>query len=544
MKPNPKLIKRFMKLAQRSCLYSILIGIAYLGFGHFESKAITFCNIKDVGNFNPAATVENRADISWSRLIFERLVEFDRTNESLVPSLATGWEISNSGKTYRFTLREGVQFHDSPYFNPTRNFNADDVIFTFTRLFDSNHPLHALHGENYDDFLGSTFSNNLKAVRKIDDLTVEIDLVRPDSNLIPLLAQDFSSILSAEYGKQMIDTQQGDKFDLFPIGTGPYRMTKYYPDTLINLRKFENTWIEMPLEQNILLVPYPSEEERINKLIHNECDIIPSVSIANLPKLEADPQISVLQKEDNSILYIAYNTQWSPMNITKVRRAMTMSVNKNVIAQAVFKGRAAIAITPVPPVVWGSNKDIGDFAFSTTTARELFNEVGSFNFSFSLWLPDTPSIFLPDPTLLGEILRADWVLAGVNVDLKYVDAETLAAIAADPNRAGAVIQVDTSNSGSPDDYLNKLLRCKSRPSDNAAHWCNELFERIVDAAANEDNLETRKEYYGRAQEIFRDELPWTPLVNHFIYVPIRKNITNFKINSYQIYDLLGVSKAK
>ncbi|MDP1159912.1 ABC transporter substrate-binding protein, partial [Klebsiella variicola] len=66
--------------------------------------------------------------------MFNRLTQFERGGTAVIPGLATNWDVSPDGLTYTFHLRDGVKFHTTAYFKPTRTFNADDVLFTFNRM--------------------------------------------------------------------------------------------------------------------------------------------------------------------------------------------------------------------------------------------------------------------------------------------------------------------------------------------------------------------------------------------------------------------------
>ncbi|MDQ9338678.1 ABC transporter substrate-binding protein, partial [Escherichia coli] len=72
--------------------------------------------------------------------IYDRLLDVDPYTYRLVPELAESWEVLDNGATYRFHLRDKVQFQTTDWFKPTRAFNADDVIFTFGRIFNRDDP--------------------------------------------------------------------------------------------------------------------------------------------------------------------------------------------------------------------------------------------------------------------------------------------------------------------------------------------------------------------------------------------------------------------
>jgi ABC-type transport system substrate-binding protein len=75
-------------------------------------------------------------------VLYNRLINFDPVKNTPIPSLATEWRVSPDGKTWTFTLRKGVQFNSNKFFKPTRDFNADDVLFSVLRQKDANHPYH------------------------------------------------------------------------------------------------------------------------------------------------------------------------------------------------------------------------------------------------------------------------------------------------------------------------------------------------------------------------------------------------------------------
>lgn len=89
-----------------------------------------------------------------------------------MPSLAESWEVSEDGKVYTFHLRKGVKFHSNKLFTPTRDFNADDVIFSFMRQKDVNHPYHNVSNGSYSNFESLEFGSLITAIDKVDDRTV------------------------------------------------------------------------------------------------------------------------------------------------------------------------------------------------------------------------------------------------------------------------------------------------------------------------------------------------------------------------------------
>lgn len=95
--------------------------------------------------------------------LYDRLLDVDPYTYRLVPELAESWEVLDNGATYRFHLRDDVAFQHTPWFTPTRKLNADDVVFTFQRIFNRNHPWHNVNGSNFPTSTACSLPIPLKA---------------------------------------------------------------------------------------------------------------------------------------------------------------------------------------------------------------------------------------------------------------------------------------------------------------------------------------------------------------------------------------------
>src|SRR3972149_1764362 len=117
-----------------------------------HAKTLVYCSEGSPEGFNPSLYTAGTTFDASSRQIFNRLVEFERGATKIVPGLAETWSVSADGLEYTFNLRKGVKFHTTKGFTPTRDFNADDVIFSFERQRDPNHPYNKISGGQYEYF--------------------------------------------------------------------------------------------------------------------------------------------------------------------------------------------------------------------------------------------------------------------------------------------------------------------------------------------------------------------------------------------------------
>jgi dipeptide transport system substrate-binding protein len=109
-----------------------------------EAKTLVFCSEGSPEGFNPQLYTSGTTFDASSRQVYNRLVEFERGTTNLQPALAESWEISDDGLEYTFHLRPGVKFQSTDNFTPSRDFNADDVIFSFERMWREDHPYHGV----------------------------------------------------------------------------------------------------------------------------------------------------------------------------------------------------------------------------------------------------------------------------------------------------------------------------------------------------------------------------------------------------------------
>jgi len=173
---------------------------------------------------------------------YSRVVEFERGGTKVVPGLAERWIFSPDGKTYTFHLRHGVKWHSNRIFKPTRDFGADDVVFSFERQWKENHPFFKVTSSNHSYFNDMGLPALLKSVEKLDDHTVRVALNEPEAPFLSDLAMDFAAIQSKEYADAMGKAGTPEKIDQEPIGTGPYFLLQYQKDAVIRYRAFADYW--------------------------------------------------------------------------------------------------------------------------------------------------------------------------------------------------------------------------------------------------------------------------------------------------------------
>ena len=233
-----------------------------------------YCSEGSPSGFNPQITTDGTSNNASAHTVYNRLIEFKYGSTELAPGLAESWTISEDKKTYTFNLRKGVKFHKTKYFTPSREFNADDVMFSFKRQLDKNHPYHLVGGGNYQYWAGMGMTELIKSIEKINDYQVKITLNKPNAPLLANLAMSFMSILSSEYADQLTASKTQDQIDIYPVGTGPFIYKKYRKDTLIRFTRNNDYFGQKPKIKNLVFSITPDASVRYQKLKTGECHLI------------------------------------------------------------------------------------------------------------------------------------------------------------------------------------------------------------------------------------------------------------------------------
>ncbi len=516
-----------------------LMALAFAGGA--EAATLVFCSEGSPENFNPQInTTGTSFDAAFH--VYNRLVEFERGSTKVVPGLAESWSVSEDGKTFTFKLRRGVKIQSSNSFKPTRDFNADDVLFSINRQWRADHPFHKVSGGSYDYFGDMDMPKLLKSVSKSDDYTVKIELNDAEAPFIANMAMDFATILSAEYGEQMMKAGTPEKMDQEPIGTGPFRFVSYQKDSTIRFQAFDQHWNGKPALDGLVYSITKDPAVRYAKLKAGECHVMPYPNPADLPKMREDKDITVLAQEGLNIGYLAFNVQKKPFDDKRVRQALNMAIDKKAIVGAVYLGAGVAAINPIPPTLWSYNTLIKDYAFDPAKAKALLAEAGFPNgFETDLWAMPVQRPYNPNAQRIGEMMQAD--LAKVGIKAKIVSFEWGEYRKRAQAGEHQMAQLGwTGDNGDPDNFMYVLLGCAAaRPGgSNIAKWCHKPFDDLLVAAKRTPETAKRTALYEEAQKIFKEEAPWFTIAHSVVFKPIRKEVVDFRISPFGRHQFDGV----
>jgi len=509
-------------LLAAAALAALLGGSAY-------AKQLVFCSEGSPEGFDPGPWTAGTTFDASSRTIYDRLVDFKKGSTDIAPSLAESWDISKDGREITFHLRKGVKWQTTDWFTPTRDLNADDVVFSMTRQMDKSSPWYAYApGITWQYWDSTGFGAALDKVEKVDDLTVKFTFKQADSTVFVNFPMDFLSIVSKEYADNLQKAGNLGDLNLKPVGTGPFQFVDYETDTAIRYIANPTYWgPKQPIDNLIFqITKEPAAAEA--GLEAGQCDVIPYPPPPDIAKLKANANLQILESPGMNIGFIAYNTQQKPFDNPAVRKALNMAVDKQAILKSVYAGLGQVAVNPLPPTEWASDPSIQDDKYDPEAAKAALKAAGAEGLKMKLWWMPVARPYNPNGKLMGELLQQDWQKIGVDVELTSIgDWPTYLKETAKVDRDGAVMVGWGADNADPDNFLGVLLSCAGVGSNNRAQWCYQPYDELIAKGKATFDQAERTKIYSQAEKIFKDQAPWLAVAHSTQFVAISKKVQNF-----------------
>ena len=496
--------------------------------GMANAKTLVYCSEAAPAHFDPGPMTGGNDFDASSHTIYNRLVEFKDGTTDVEPALAESWTVSDDGLEITFKLRPGVKFQTQSYFTPTRDFNADDVIFSFERQYKQDNPYFAyLPNLTWDYYQGMDMPKYVKSIEKVDDLTVKFVLSEPNAPMIANLAMDFASILSKEYADKLVAAGTPQLLSTQPVGTGPFQLVDYQLDAVIRYAAFPDYWGGKRKIDDLIFAITTDASVRAQKLKAGECDIMPYPAPADIAGLQADTNLNVMEQEGLNIGYMSYNVTEAPFDNVKVRKALTMAINKPAIIEAVYQGAGQAAKNLIPPTMWSYNNSVADDTYDPEGAKKLLAEAGVTALTTDLWAMPVSRPYNPNAQRVAEMIQADWAKVGVTANIVSYEWTEYRERGKQKDRKGPFQIGWTGDNGDPDNFFATLFSCSAIGVSNYSTWCNKEFEDLIQKAKTTPDQAERTKLYEQAQVVFKAEEPAMTIAHSKVFMPMNKRVQGY-----------------
>ncbi|MFL5129578.1 MAG: ABC transporter substrate-binding protein [Microvirga sp.] len=524
---------------KKSALFAAICVPAFLAAAPLAAKTLVYCSEGSPENFYPGINTTGTS-FDVNEHIYDNIVDFERGGTQVVPGLAEKWDISADGTVYTFHIRKNAKFHSNKAFKPTRNLNADDIVFMLERQWKEDNPYFKVTSPNHSYFTDMGMPKLLKSVEKVDDYTVRITLNQPEAPFLSNLAMQWAGVQSKEYADAMLKAGTPEKIDQDPIGSGPFTLVNYQKDAIVRFKAFPEYWGGKAKIDDLVFAITPDASVRWAKLQKGECHVMPYPNPADIEAIKKDPNVTLMEQAGLNIGYLAYNTEKKPFDDVRVRKAFNMAINKKAIIDAVYLSTGVAAKNPIPPSMWSYNDAVKDDPYDPEAAKKLLAEAGVKDLKTDLWAMPVQRPYNPNAKRIAELMQADLAKVGVTAEIKSFEwGEYRKRMQAGEHQTGMLGW--TGDNGDPDNFLHTLLGCDAAKSGgNNAKWCYKPFDDLVVKAKVTTDQKQRTELYKQAQVIFKEQAPWFTIAHAVQLKPVRKEVVDFKLSPFGRHTFYGV----
>jgi len=516
------------------------LAVLMLGATAVSAKTLVYCSEGSPESFTPAMNGTGTS-FDANRPVFDKLTAFERGGTNVGPGLATSWDVTDGGKTLTFHLRKGVKFHSGVNgFKPTRDFNADDVLFSFNRQWKDTHPYFKVSGGKYDYFNDMDMPALLDTIEKTDDYTVVMKLKEPNMPILANLAMDFASIHSAEYADMLMKAGKPEQFDQIPVGTGPFSFVAYQKDAMIRFKKNPDYFGEKALVDDLVFAITPDPTARLSKLKAGECHFAIAPRPADLEEIKKDKALSLISQSGLNVSYWAFNTEKAPFDKKEVRQAFNMAIDHDALIKEVFLGSGSSAKNLIPPTLWSYNDKVPAYSFDPEKAKAMLKAAGvTTPLEIDLWYLPVQRPYNPNGKRMAEMMQADLAKIGVNAKLvTYEWGEYRKRMQKGEHMTGQLGW--TGDNGDPDNFFFLRGCAAAKGGLNVTKWCNKEYDDRLNKAKSLSDIKERTKLYEEMQVIEHEEAPDMKIGHSIVFEAMRAEVTGYKQSPFGSHEFQGV----
>jgi peptide/nickel transport system substrate-binding protein len=461
-----------------------LVTLAAAGCGQPrpEGDAIVVGMTNSAINLDPRVGADE-ASQKAHQLIFNTLVRID-DQLRIVPELATSVEQPDS-TTYIVRIRKGVLFHNG------RELTADDVVYTFRSFLDP-----AFRGR-------SAAYRLLASVTPLDRYSVEFKLKEPFGSFPVNMVMG------------IVQAGSGENTAREPVGTGPYRVTRFVSDDRLVLEAFDSYYGGRPKNRSLVLKVIPDDTMRGLELRKGTVDLVVNdLSPDIVSQLRDEGRLQVATSAGSDYAYLGMNLRDPVLSNVQVRKALGFAIDRDAIVKYLRRGFATTAVGILPPMSWAFERNVFDFHYDPAEAARLLDAAG---------YPDPdgsgprPRLHLTLKTSTSEVYRVqaaaiqhDLARVGIALDVRTSEFQTLFA---DVVRGNFQLYTLQFVGVTDPDMLRRVYHSRQEPPSglNRVYYRNADVDRLIDQAAGAATDPERRVFYAKAQQLIAADVPYISL---------------------------------
>lgn len=493
-----------VKTGLLSLVFGLAIALAGPLFGandaHGKTLKVRFGG--DIYGIDPAKIfqIENQ---TIALNIYNGLVKYDEKTNAIKPDLATGWKITNGGKTYTFTLRKGVKFHKG-----FGGFTSEDVKYSYMRVKDPK--------------TASAYAGEFKNVTKMETLgpyKIRFTLKQP-FNFLHKVAINQGHIV-----KKAAVEKFGKDYAVNPIGTGPFMWDKWMRGSEVHLVANKDYFEGAPNFDRVIFRVIEEETAAEIALINGEIDIFWALQSPDVSgRLGKEKGITVLNRPANHTINFVMNANHKPLSNKLVRQAIAHGINRKSMIEDYFKGTKGMATGVLTKNFPEYSGNVKKYPYDPEKAMRLLKQAGYPN-GFDL---DVIGLSLRPYNEIPVMIAEDLRKIGIRPKIKIIERSAYGQA----RNKGDIQTALTGIVGPPDaDHpLWALYHTQNfPPGKNTARY--DKVDDLLESAQVEQNPEKRMMLYEKIQKQAAEDMPVLPLYEDRLFMAYRANVRGLQLNS-------------
>jgi peptide/nickel transport system substrate-binding protein len=459
-----------------------------------------------------------------STKIFDGLLSYTPDLKPM-PRLALSWETAPDNLSLTLKLRPGVKWHDG------KPFTSADIAYSVLEVW-----------KKYHSRGRSTYAN-VTAVDTPDPLTAIIRLSKPAPYILNALASNESQVVPRHIyaGKEVLSNPANNA----PIGTGPFRFTRWERGQFIQLERNPDYWdAGKPHLDGIIFRLLGDSAAQAAGLETGEIQFTNLVAAGDVARVAGYPQINLDDRDfalSSSSLGLEFNLDLPKLQDVRLRRAIAHAIDGQFVLRNILYGEGEIATGPIPSNIRQFySADVPHYPFDPGRAESLLDEAGlkhgrdGTRLSFSL----DPAPTSDRSIRLGEYIRGALGQIGIKVQLRSQDFAAFVKRAY-TDRDFEVLLVGGQMGPDPAIGMQRFYWSKSFQKgvafSNASHYASPESDRLLETAQAEPDLEKRRALYADFQRLVQTDLPRIPLITNGLPLLTSKRLSPIPDDAEGIY---------
>jgi peptide/nickel transport system substrate-binding protein len=442
-------------------------------------STLVIANAVKVDTLDPEANSVNES-IWLDQNLYSRLLQPNSTGTGLLPDLASSWTVAPDGLTYTFHLRPDARFSNG---TPV---TASDVVYSIQR------------SRAFSGGWGFLLTA-VKAITAPDSHTVVITLSQPHAPLLADLAMYAYSVLPENLVKA-----QGSSFFQHPVGSGPFMVTSYSPDSEVDLARNPYFYGSKPKISKVKVLIVPDDNTRVLMLESKKADVIENPPGNLVSEIDKTPGLSVQLYPSTRVDFVQLDEHFKPFKSPLVREALNYAINRKAIVSLAYQGHATPGASFMPYKMKFFDSSLKPYPYDPTKAKQLLAQAG-YPHGFSTFLITVSGDVAGQAEAI--VLKSELAAVGITVSIQSYELLT-AYNKEDGGHSEMGERYWTNDIIDPDEVATFGADCQGGAEAFNSYWCDSQANTLVTQARAELSDSSRQQMYNQLQQIVYQQSPF------------------------------------